>query len=371
MSVRPRLAWRLVATHLLVALTGALTTYLVVRWLAPALFDQSLRLNPNAGQGRGPGAGPNGQSAMRTYVASSVQTALLVGALAGTLVATLVGVVAARHLVRPVQQLRAATHQIAQGRYRDPIPRPADRELADLAADIEHLGGSLAETETRRTRLLGEVAHEMRTPLTVIDATMEALTDGVVEAGPAQYGQVQGEVRRLRRLAEDLSALSRAEEGRTELRRARVDVRDVVMRAVERLRPQADDASITLTCVMPDTALPAEIDGDRVAQIVTNLVGNALRATPAGGSIRVGGSAVDGAARIEVADTGEGIDPADLERIFERFYRAASHRPREGGSGIGLTLARSLAEAHGGTLTAASAGRGQGATFTVTLPLAR
>jgi histidine kinase len=241
---------------------------------------------------------------------------------------------------------------------------------------VRVLAGTLRETETRRTRLLGEVAHEMRTPLTVLDGYLEGMIDGVLPTDPETLGQMTAETRRLRRLAEDLSALSRAEEGRLELRPQPADLRDVVEGAVARLRSQAQDAGVHLSLTSGDGPVPVTVDADRVAQVITNLVGNALRATGPGGNVDVDVTTREGRAVTTVRDTGEGIAVDDLDRVFERFYRVPDRRrppgqgSAEGGSGIGLTISRRLAEAHGGTLTAASPGRGRGATFTLTLPLA-
>lgn len=198
----------------------------------------------------------------------------------------------------------------------------------------------------------------MRTPLTVIDATVEGMIDGVLPRDVTGLHRLSAETRRLRRLADDLSALSRAEEGRLDLRPVDADVAAVVATAAERLRAQADDAGIDLVITAPGPRT-ARVDPDRIAQVVTNLVGNALRATPSGGHVRVEVTdGVDGVT-VEVSDDGMGLAAQDLERVFERFYRAhSSASPArlsgETGSGIGLTISRRIVEAHGGSLTAAS-----------------
>jgi histidine kinase len=260
---------------------------------------------------------------------------------------------------------------MAQGRYAVPVPIPNETELAELATDVNTLGRGLAETEARRVRLLGEVAHEMRTPLTVIDGYVEAMIDGVMPATAAELGRVSEEVRRLRRLSDDLSSLSRAEEGRLGLVVRDVDLCGVTGAAAERLRPQAEDAGLHLVVDTRAEGVIVAADADRVAQVVTNLLGNAIRATPPGGEVSVGCRAEQGVGVVEVADTGEGLDGADLERVFERFYRVPGRRAVEGdtGSGIGLTVARGIMRAHGGDLTARSEGRGRGATFTARMPL--
>ena len=362
-----RLTARLVLSHLLVALLAGAATFLVVRVLTPAIFDRQMGMS-----GR-PMAGPGGQGqALRTQVADAVTQALWIGLLVGVLAAAAVGVFAAGRLVRPLSRLSETTRQIAAGRYDVHVDRPHEAELAELADDVNTLGAALADTEARRTRLLGEVAHEMRTPLTVVDGYVEGMIDGVLPTTPAELGKVSDEVRRLRRLADDLSALSRAEEGRLDLALRRVDLAGVVTTAVQRLRPQAEDAGVRLTVTAP--AGPAEVvaDADRLAQVVTNLVGNAVRATPAGGSVDVGVAAGGGWCTVTVRDTGEGLAPEDLERVFERFYRVAGRRgeAERTGSGIGLTIARGIVRAHHGELTAASDGPGRGAVFTARVPAA-
>ena len=358
-----RLVVRLVISHLLVAVLGAAATFLIVRQLAPAIFDRSLT-GTGAGNGRGPGAGGE----LRAQVASAVTQALGVGALVGAVAATAFGALAAYRLVRPLRTVAAATREMAQGRYAVPVPRPREVEVAALVDDVNTLGQALAETESRRVRLLGEVAHEMRTPLTVVDGYIEGMIDGVLPTGPADLAPVADEVRRLRRLVEDLSQLSRAQEGRTTLEMQDLDLRSVVSGAAERLRPQALDAGLILAVDLTVEPVPVRADPDRLAQVITNLVGTAVRATPAGGRIEVRVQSAGETSTCTVGDTGEGLAPEDLERIFERFYRVAGQRPGPGGSGIGLTIARGIVLAHGGTLTATSAGLGHGCVFTMTLP---
>lgn len=371
-----RISTRLVLSHMAVAAVAAVTTFVVVRALAPALFDASLRRSQQLGgqAGRGPGgAGAAGYGmALRDEFAHAVDQALAAGALAGTVVAAALGIVVALGLGRSLTRLREATRRIAAGDYAARVTLPAETELAAVAEDVNTLGASLAETEGRRVRLLGEVAHEMRTPLTVIDGYVEGMIDGILPADAESLAQVGAETRRLRRLSDDLSALSRAEEGRVALTRTPLDLGALARDAAERLRSQADDAGLTLEVAATDRVM-VDADADRLAQVVTNLVGNAMRATPPGGWIRVGCTASGDTATLAVSDSGEGLAPDQLERVFERFHRVPGRRTvsSDCGSGIGLTIARGLARAHGGDLVAASAGRGRGATFTLTLPLLR
>lgn len=359
-----RLGVRLTLSHLAAALVGTLCTYLVVRQLAPALFDEGIRQGPGPGGGQGAGAG----LALRQQVADAVDRALLVGALAGAAAAAVAGFVAAYLLGRPIRALREAAHAIARGRYGTEVSAPSTRELAQLAGDLGSLGRSLADTEATRMRLLGEVAHEMRTPLTVIDGYLEGMIDGILPTTATELGLLSDETRRLRRLAGDLSALSRADEGQLALRLAEVDLAVLTRAAAERLRPQIEDAGLTLAIEPNDVAVPVRADPERIAQVVTNLVGNAVRAGSPGGTIRIVCRRAPGEGVIEIHDDGAGIAGADLERVFERFYRVGGRRSTDGGSGIGLTISRAIARAHGGELSADSPGLGHGAVFTVRLP---
>lgn len=217
-------------------------------------------------------------------------------------------------------------------------------------------------------RLIDEVAHEMRTPVTTIKGSMEALLDEVLEPGPEVYSRVADEASRLQRLAEDLSTLSRAEEHTLHMDSVLIDAAEVAAEVCERMRPQFQHADVTLTTT--GTHAPVAGDAHRLTQVLVNLLGNALGHCDAGAAVTVSSGSDANSSWVAVADTGRGIDPAELERIFERFYRVPD-ASTPGGRGIGLTIARSLVRAHGGTLTVESGGLGHGATFTVRLPRAQ
>ena len=361
--MRLRLPLRLFVSYAVVALVGATASYLTVRLLAPQLFDQQMGM---MGDGNGMMDG-HPSSSVHAAFASALDTALLIGILASLAAAAAVAVVVTRQLVRPLDAVRAATRQIAAGRYESSVPLPAEPELAELASDVNALADALAATETRRLRLLGEVAHEMRTPLTSLDGYVEGMIDGVFAADQETLASLSAELRRLHRLADDLSSLSRAEEQRLELKPVDSDLAELVRRAAQRLAPQFDDADVELVVDAPRRVL-VHVDPDRISQVLTNLLGNALLATPPGGRvwIRTGDSGAQ--AEVVVTDTGVGLAPNDTERVFERFYRAAGQARRSSGSGIGLTIARGIARAHGGDVTAASEGSGRGASFSLVLP---
>ena len=359
-----RLPLRLFISYVAVAVVGAVVAYLTVRLLAPSLFDHRVGMMNGAHMGMATTSGADVHAAF----VSALNTALIIGVLASVAAAAVIAAFVTQRLLRPLNAVRDATRQIAAGRYHGTVPLPAEPELAALAADVNTLAHALADTESRRTRLLGEVAHEMRTPLTALDGYVEGLIDGVFPAEPDTFASLSEELRRLHRLADDLSSLSRAEEQRLDLHPVDTDLADLTRRAVNRLAPQFDDAHVALI-INADQALPVHVDPDRITQVLTNLLGNALLATPAGGSVTVTAHRAGSRGEVTVTDTGVGLARADLDRVFERFYRAPGQARRSAGSGIGLTIARGIARGHHGDVTASSAGRGQGASFTLALPI--
>ncbi|MHB9862266.1 sensor histidine kinase [Streptomyces sp. YIM S03343] len=368
--MRTRLPLRLFVSHTAVAVVGALVAYLTVRLLAPHLFDQRMGMMNGNGHMSGMGGQANGAQVHDAF-RTALDTALLVGVLAGVTAAGVLAAFVTRRLLRPLDAVRTATRQIAAGRYDVDVPLASEPELAALATDVNTLGHTLAETETRRTRLLGDVAHEMRTPLTALDGYVEGLIDGVFTASPDTLASLSEELRRLHRLADDLSGLSRAEEQRVDLHLVDADLAALARRAAARLAPQFDDAHLTLV-VDADTVVPVRADPDRITQILTNLLGNALLATPADGTVTLTARCCDGRGEVAVTDTGVGLAAEDVKRVFERFYRAPGQpgqSRRSSGSGVGLTIARGIARGHGGDVTASSPGRGRGASFALVLPL--
>ncbi len=369
-----RLSTRLLLSHLAVAVVGVGVAFVVVRLLAPVDFARRAGvMGPAPGSGAGAGAGSGnagrGQFLLAAFDAA-IDRALVIGLVTAVLVAALLAWLVVRQLLRPLDRVRATTRALADGAYATRVTAPREVELARLADDINALGGALQESEARRVRLIGEVAHEMRTPLTVIDGNVEGMIDGVFEPTPDRLAVVSAETRVLRRLAEDLSALSRAEEGRLSVEPAASDLARLVSEAGERLRAQFEDAGVTLT-VEPHRSIIVPADPERINQVVTNLLGNALRACAPGDRVTLALGAEAGIAVVTVADTGRGIAAEDLSRIFERFYRvpdATGGTRGRTGSGIGLTIARSIARAHGGDILAESPGPGLGATFRLVLP---
>ena len=268
-----------------------------------------------------------------------------------------------RRIARPLEEISAMTRELAGGRYSVRVPGADTKELDRVASDINQLAEALETTEQRRLRLLGDVAHELRNPLSTIEGTMEAVLDGVVEADEETIARVGKEASRLRRLADDLSSLSSAGE-LTIVTDSAVDVSALARGVVAQLEPQSSAKGLDLT-VAAETGQLVNGDADRLTQVLTNVIGNAVQYTDAG-SIEVRVSAEAGVVVVEVQDTGRGLAAEDLDRIFERFHRVDGHF--SDGTGVGLAIAKLLVEGHGGRISATSAGVGSGSTFRVELP---
>ncbi len=366
-----RLPARLYLSYAAVVVAGASTAFVTTRLLAPRLFDAQMSMMAGMGSGdwsmMGGATSANAQSVRLAYT-SSLNVALLIGMAVALVIAGGAALLVTQRLMQPLTAVRQATRRIAEGEYLSRVPLPREPEMAALAADVNTLAASLAATEQRRTRLLGDVAHEMRTPLTTLDGYVEGMIDGVFSADAATLDALTTELRRLHRLADDLAALSRAQEQRFDLKCTPTDITALVRAAAQRLAPQFVDAHVRLE-VGTASPISASVDPDRITQVVTNLLGNALVATPVGGLVRIDVEQTVRTAWIRVTDTGIGLNAEDQQRVFERFYRAPGAARRSQGSGVGLTIAREIAHAHGGTLTATSVGPGQGARFTLTLPI--
>jgi histidine kinase len=275
-----------------------------------------------------------------------------------------------RRIVRPIETMKEATLRIASGNYHERLPGYSTVELNELAQAFNRMVETIESTEQRRVALISDVAHELRTPLSNIRATMEGLIDGVLSPEPETFFDVQREIGRLQRLVQELETLSRAESGQIVLNKQELDLAGLVQEVCRRLQAQYDDKEVTLRQELPDHLPHPAVDPDRITQVLTNLLGNALQYTPAGGSVCVSAGQQKGEIIIRVADTGVGIPEGELDRIFERFYRVDKSRSRQsGGSGIGLTIAAHHVKAHGGRIWAESAGADQGATISFSLPL--
>ena len=362
---------RLLLAHLAVIVVGVVTLFLATLALGPTLFDRVM------GHMMGSGGGMMGgmMGGMQQTTTQAFQTAMLqalgFSAATAALAAVAVSVLVSARIVTPLQRLLAASRRIAAGQYAERVPVEGQDELAALAAQFNTMAGELENAERRRVALIGDVAHELRTPLATIEGYTEGLLDGVVAPTTETWALLHDEVRRLRRLVQDLQDLSRAEAHQLSIHPQPVAPGALVEQAIGRMGSQFTEQGLHLAYT-PAPHLPlVQADPDRVSQVLINLLGNAVRYTPAGGTVRVEVETGLAGVVFRVTDTGIGIAPDHLPHLFERFYRVDRARSRAlGGSGVGLTIAKALVEAHGGQMWATSAGLGHGATFAFTLPIA-
>lgn len=351
---------RLLLSHLAAIATATGTFIITFRILAPEVFGHRIQ---GAGGPSGPG-GPGGwgKQVIQTFE-SSVDTAILVSILVGAVAAAVVAWVMTRILTRPVEDIRRTTHSLAQGNYTERVAEPSITELAELAGDVNELAAALEDTETTRAQLVSDVAHELRTPLTSINGYVEGAADGVFTYDEMLVA-VTDETRRMRKLVDDLSLLSRAQEGVLTLDKTDADISALVATVADRLRPQFESAEVDL--VVRGEEVHAQVDAGRISQVFTNMIGNALGHTPAGGTVTIDTTGTPTGVQVTIVDDGDGIRAEDLPHIFDRFYRGTT--TERTGTGIGLAIARSIIDAHGGNVEATSDGPGTGATMTVRLP---
>ena len=372
------LGGRLFAAMALVVLTGAGTLLAVSLLVAPAVFMDHLS---RAGT-------PNLTEAVTTHVDRAFTQGTLISLGTGTLMAVvaagLVIWLVARRIATPVSDLALVTGRLANGVYEaraaDPRLGP---EFAALSSSVNALATQLSTSEDTRRRLLSDLGHQLRTPIASLEATIEAIGDHVLPMDGTTLTTLTDQVGRLHRLVTDLESVSRAEERQLALDPRPVAPAELVRRAVTVLAPQFLAAGVGLEARAGDPGPIVVVDADRIVEALLNILDNAMRHTPAGGHVvvRLDGPIPDpdephrALARLVVADDGEGFPPEQAPLLFQRFYRAdspmsgrATAGPGRHGSGIGLTIARAIVEAHHGTISARSAGPGRGATFTITLP---
>jgi signal transduction histidine kinase len=296
---------------------------------------------------------------------ASVNQMILAGAVIAGVAALLLGLLLARRTTAPARALTRAAQAVAAGERSARVLEDRSDEFGEMAGAFNRMAGAVEEEDRLRRGFAADVAHELRTPLMILRGEIEALEDGIVEPTPEALGSLREEALRLGRLVDDLETLARADAAGFSLDRRATDLAQVVAEAVDDLTPVLAERSISLD-VTAGPALVAVVDPVRVKQVVTNLLSNAVKFTPEGGAVRltVGGEGRE--AVVAVWNSGPTIPAEDLPRIFDRFYRG--RQPQGGGSGIGLTVARDLAEAHGGTIEVAS-GADDGTTFRLRLPL--
>ncbi|MDH7486861.1 MAG: ATP-binding protein [Anaerolineae bacterium] len=360
-TLRQRLGWKLFLSYLVIILVGGVVLAGTAEFLAPATLARHIaRMEALLGYD------PVLAADLDRNFHAAVNEILTVAAVAAFAAAVIVSTFTARRIVDPIRAMMQASQRIAAGDYHERVQVPGQDELGALARAFNRMAETLEQTEERRLELIGDVAHELRTPLSSIRGIMEGLVDGVMAAEPATLLLVQREVARLQRLVHDLEELSRVEAGQMALDLRPTSPADLIRAAADRLRPQFEDKGVSLRLDISPKLPLVQADSGRIIQVLLNLLGNALQYTPSGGQVTVRVRREEREVITAVQDTGIGISAEHLPHIFERFYRVDKSRARTGGgSGIGLTIAKHLVEAHGGRIWAASPGPDQGSTFTL------
>ena len=368
-SVRRALAGSSFGTRLFLALTVvvvgcAASASLVASALAPGIFHDHL------GQ-----AGIDHNSSQAAHVEEAFAWAIVLAWGLAVGIAVLLALAVSWYITRRVQRsltaVTTSTARIAGGRYDTRVTSPGlGREFDDLALTVNELARRLDATESTRRRMLADLGHEMRTPIATLDSYLEALDDGVRTFDDDTRQILRAATHRLGRLAQDITAVSRAEEHLTRIRPVPTTTGALVTAAVDAVHERYDSKGVALHSRVDDSVV-VTVDPDRLGQVLGNLLDNALRHTACGGTVTVASrKAHTDRVEITVADTGEGIAADHLDHLFDRFYRADTARDRRhGGSGIGLTITRALVEAHHGRIRAHSDGPGRGARFTIELPV--
>lgn len=381
-NIRERLSAKLFLANLAVILIGVIILAITIQLAIPAAFNRHMgMMQPSMmndmgmgqGQGQGPGLGPGyGRTLFDNFRATMFES-LGYAITASVLAAILVSVVLSRRILAPVRTLTDASQHIAEGHYDERVQVSGRDEIAQLATRFNQMAAQLEEVENLRRQLIGDVTHELRTPLTSIKGYMEGLVDGVLPSSPETFNEIHREADRLSRLVDDLQELSRVEAKAYSLEFRPVPVSNLIQTTLKRLSTQAAAKKIKLQATLPPDLPPVEADEDRITQVLVNLVSNAIQYTPEGGQVMISTARQLDEVLISVDDSGIGIPREHLANLFTRFYRVDKSRSRNagGGSGIGLTIAKHLVEAHGGRIWAESEGDGQGSTFTFSVKVAK
>lgn len=372
---------KLFVSHFLVALVAAFTLLAALYLIAPVIFGRLMQGMMGSGAGMmEPGGGmmqPSDMEGMmgevgRAFGMTLLYSLLVAGAVAAV-TAALSSLFVSGRISNPLRLMSAATRRIAAGRYGERVPVGEPDELGVLSENFNSMAVSLEEAERKRLELISDVSHELRTPLSTLQGYMEGLMEGVVEPSDETWALLYGEAERMRRLVDDLRRLSQAEAKQLDLHTVAVRPGEVVRIAAERMAPLFDEKGVDLASAAPESLPRVFADSDRVVQVLTNLLGNALRHTPKAGRVLVEAEVQGDSVVFGVIDTGEGIASEHLPHVFERFYRADKSRSRgeaRGGSGLGLAISKAFVEAMGGSMRAESPGAGEGAKFSFSLPVA-
>jgi len=292
---------------------------------------------------------------------------LLYGALIGAVIALLLGVFLSRTLTRPIRELTQATHAVSEGNLSQQVPVRSNDELGELAQAFNKMSSELSRSVNARKQMTADIAHELRTPLSLILGHAEAVHDGVLPPTRENFEVIREEATRLEHLVNDLRILSLADAGELPIHLQNVEPERLLQDIASTYQYQAQRKNLRLDLDIAPPLSSIEVDTGRITQVLTNILDNAMRYTPEGGRITLSAKERKEQVELAIQDSGPGLNAEDLDRVFDRFYRTDASRQRDGGSGLGLAIAKSIVHAHGGHISAESE-PGQGLKVIIRLP---
>ena len=369
--IRGRLGPKFFISYLVVIVIGILVLISTAEFTVPGAFERHMAemarvIGPEADQL---------EKDLFTNFKNAVNESLVFSAIAASIAAIIVSIFVSKQVTAPIRRIMGASQRIADGLYseRVQINRGSKHgnmdELAQLSVSFNQMALKLEQAETHRKQLIGDIAHELRTPLSTIKGFMEGLMDEVLPAADDTYIQVYQEAERLQRLVDDLQDLNRVEAGVISLNLRDTSIKELVDNTHKILQRQFEEKGVLIKNNIPDVLTSVLVDRDRIGQVLINVIGNSLQYTPPGGIVTLSAKEQDNKILIMIADTGIGISQEDIPKLFTRFFRVDKSRSRVGGgSGIGLTISKHLIEAHNGSIWAESDGLGKGSKFTISLP---
>ncbi len=368
-SIFNRLSVRLTAAFLLAAILGvALVALLAYRSTSS---DFSNFVNSMVASGCMSSGGMMGNIVVQAQgeFLDNLGRTLWIAGILGLVLAIVLGGLFTRQIVAPLGKVAAAARRMSQGDLRQRVDIGGTSELAELGESFNTMAEALGHDQELRHNMVADIAHELRTPLAIVRGNVEAMLDGVLATDAENLTSLHQETMLLTRLVEDLRTLSLAEEGQLKFQPEATDLAALARQVVDGFQTQFTAKSISVALESPERLLLAWADPDRTAQVMRNLLNNALNYTPEGGGITIKLTSDRESVIVSVVDTGAGIPPEDLPHIFDRFYRVDRSRTRStGGSGLGLAIVKQLVEAQGGRVWVDSV-MGKGSTFSFGLPL--
>ncbi len=308
-----------------------------------------------------------GQEILEEGFLRTTRRSLWLAGLSAMAVAILLSVLLLRQVTRPLRRLDAATRRIARGEFDERVGTYTSDEIGRLAQSFDEMAESLDRAERTKKRMIADVSHELRTPLAVVRSALEGLRDGLIEPTPETLASLHDKILLTTRLVRDLHQLTLADAGRLSIRPAPCRIDAIVDTIAETIGVQLEDSSLRLDRTIAADLPPVLVDRQRIEQVFLNLLANAIRHTPQGGTISISAAEHSGGILTSICDTGPGLTETDLAHVFDRFYRADDARASDGGAGLGLSIAKALVDAQGGSIWAENRPSG-GACFHVLLP---